>query len=332
MLIEYYCFLPEPINTDIESPKLSEKEASPAKEIVKESNKPLLPINFLKSAKKNLAEMTRDELEEFCILKIVEGIVDRSSLSDIKSKMKNLEKNIEEYKKKAMLLSKQNRDLQVVLKSVQEEQKNRPNTSITPLKITRSVGMQVLMLDHKGQKKKPPPQNANVNTPKPITRNMVQPARPQKTPSNSQNIPVPRLIPASPAKTTPSSPVTTVAKPLTPNGIRNTVSPAQKTAEKRPMTRATTSSNMTVDLTDDEPPAKVNKSSPVPPVRLVPSQNLMAPVRSQIQTNNPRKVFIPINGQGPNLVRGQTAVMLKNVTQPMGKYTNFVLIITVYLI
>ncbi|KAH9638567.1 hypothetical protein HF086_000968 [Spodoptera exigua] len=81
---------------------------------------PLIPDNFLTSAKKNIADMTREDLEEFCILKIVESIVDRSSLSDIKLKLKSVAQGVEEYRKKITMLTKQNLDLQVVLKSIQE--------------------------------------------------------------------------------------------------------------------------------------------------------------------------------------------------------------------
>ncbi|CAH2039349.1 unnamed protein product, partial [Iphiclides podalirius] len=140
----------------------------------KESHKPILPSSFLKTCKKNLADMTREDLEEFCILKIVESVVDKSNLV---------------------------------------------------------------------------------------------------------------------------------------NGMRN--SPPVLKPEKR-----TRLQSVTVDLTDDEPPSKmVSRSSPAPPVRLVPPQNLLAPQRQPftININSPRKVYIPISSpQAQNIRPGQT-ILLRSV-------------------
>lgn len=270
---------------------------------------PLLHEKFLKTCKKNLSEMTREELEEFCILKIVESVIDRSSLSEVKSKLKTLTQNIDEYNKKAKMLTKQNRDLQVVLKSIQEDQKKGLD-SIVPLKITRSVGMQVLMTDKVVQRRKGIglPSNAVVN--KQQRNPVIQSPRPQK--QQAPQIPVPRLVPANnPTLKSPTAQQPNAGKitsPL-PNGVKN-ASPIQK-GEKRTHNRI---QSVTVDLTDDEPPAKVvnrAQTPAVPPVRLVPSQNLLAPPRPAV--NSPRKVYIPISGpQGQNVRPGQT-IMLKTV-------------------
>lgn len=302
-----------------------------------EKPKPLIPDNFFKTFKKNLAEMTRDDLEEFCILKIVESVVERSNLNDTKSKLKNMALGIEEYKKKAMMLTKQNRDLQVVLKSIQEELKKKSGTAITPLKITRSVGMQVIMPDKNRRKgmvqntAASPNTNAqtnvNNNTNRP-QRNSNQNQRLQKQASTVQSIPVPRLVPATNTNVTnkPAQPSTTNnAKAATslPNGAKN-ASVTQKAAEKRAHSRV---QSVTVDLTDDEPPAKQTpKNSPVPPVRLIPSQNLLS-TRQQFTQNSPRKVYIPISGPQAQNIRPGQAVMLKNVSPSPGKLIYYFIII-----
>ncbi|XP_026327936.1 activating transcription factor 7-interacting protein 2 isoform X2 [Hyposmocoma kahamanoa] len=289
-----------------------------------EKPKPLIPDNFFKTFKKNLAEMTRDDLEEFCILKIVESVVERSNLNDTKSKLKTMALGIEEYKKKAMMLTKQNRDLQVVLKSIQEELKKKSGTAITPLKITRSVGMQVIMPDKNRRKgmvqntgaspNTNAQTNVNNNTNRP-QRNSNQNQRLQKQASTVQSIPVPRLVPATNTNVTnkPAQPSTTNnAKAATslPNGAKN-APVTQKAAEKRAHSRV---QSVTVDLTDDEPPAKQTpKNSPVPPVRLIPSQNLLS-TRQQFTQNSPRKVYIPISGPQAQNIRPGQAVMLKNVS------------------
>lgn len=265
--------------------------------------------------------MTRDDLEEFCILKIVESIIDRSSLNEIRSKLKTMAQSIDEYKKKALMLTKQNRDLQVVLKSVQEEQKKVSDTQITPLKITRSVGMQVYMTEKNTKRKVIPTVNTinvrNSRT-KPNTNTIP---RPQKT-VNNQQIPVPRLVPAnniavSKANLPPSAPnIGKVTSPL-PNGIKNST-PPPKAAEKRPHNRIQSD---TVDLTDDEPPAKMTSRNSTPPVRLVSPQNLLATRQQFPQSgsfNSPRKVYIPISGPQAQVRPGQT-IMLKSVPSP-GKF------------
>ncbi|CAH0398883.1 unnamed protein product [Chilo suppressalis] len=309
---------------DILKTNVESKEEDKLKEKVTEKpviEKPLLPENFLKSHKKSLADMTRDDLEEFCILKIVESIVDRSNLSDIKSKLKEMAQSIEEYKKKSMMLTKQNRDLQVVLKSVQEEQKKNAGSAITPLKITRSVGMQVLMTEKAGMRKKlvntTPTTNNNARNVR--TPNQSPKSQKPATPTVNQTIPVPRLIPANnpvakmPAPAGPSLQTSSQAKTPSPvpNGVRNSP-PVQKIAEKRPISRV---QSITVDLTDDEPPAKiVPRSSPAPPIRLVASQNLLAPRPPFGQTlNSPRKVYIPISGPQSQNIRPGQAIMLKTV-------------------
>ncbi|XP_026762652.2 activating transcription factor 7-interacting protein 1 [Galleria mellonella] len=293
------------------------EKVSTVKEAVEEK-KPLVPDNFLKTYKKSLNDMTRDDLEEFCILKIVESIVDRSNLSEIKAKLKTLTQNVDEYKKKVMMLTKQNRDLQVVLKSVQEEQKKKMDTIITPLKITRSVGMQVLMTEKPGIRRKPLPSSTaatlNNNNNSPNTRSGRLPIQSPRTTKQTAplQIPVPRLVPASNSAVvkTPSPISQITGKTVAPlNGVKNP-SPAQK-PEKRPHNKVQMS--VTVDLTDDEPPSKITtRSSPAtPPVRLVPPQNLMAPQRHQLSQSSPRKVYIPISGPQGNIRPGQT-IMLKS--------------------
>lgn len=287
--------------------------------------------------------MTRDDLEEFCTLKLVESIIERSNLNDIKSKLKTMAIGIEEYKKKAMMLSKQNRDLQVVLKSIQEELKKKSGNAITPLKITRSVGMQVIMPDKNRRKGTgqntgvSPNTNAQTNV---INNNTIRPQknsnqnqRLQKPATTLQTIPVPRLVPATntnvtnkPAQTTTTTTTTTNNAKATaslPNGTKNSP-PTQKTAEKRTHNRA---QSVTVDLTDDEPPAKQTpKNSPVPPVRLIPSQNLLS-ARQQFTQNSPRKVYIPISGPQSQNIRPAQTVMLKNVSSSSKLLLYFVIIL-----
>ncbi|CAH0730005.1 unnamed protein product, partial [Brenthis ino] len=281
------------------------------------SSKPLLPVNFLKSCKKNLAEMTREELEEFCVLKIVESVVDRSNLSEMNLQLKSMAHNIEDYKKKTNTLMKQNRDLQVVLKSVQEEQKKNSGQPITPLKITRSVGMQVLMMETSRKKSMAPNKFQNALPPNSVKSAKCQsPKTPKSQNQNNQQYPVPRLVPAvNNSNTNNKVPTPTPIAPKTqnnvPNGIKNSL-PTPK-PEKRSYGKMQQGNSITVDLTDDEPPSKIAQRNIAAPVRLVPQQSLLTPQRPQFanSVNTPRKVYIPISGSQNQV--GQ-AIVLKQLS------------------
>lgn len=206
-----------------------EEKVNGIEKSVKQNNitkdKPLVPLNFIKSFKTTLKDMTRDDLEEFCLLKIVEGVVERSNMSEIKSKLKTLQQNVDDWRRKAMLLSKQHRDLQLVLKTVKEEQKKRLDEIVTPLKITRSVGLQLSRVDlsstgvrtiiptkHKSavlraeQDGKTDLNSPNSKVEKPSSNLKQDKPTPSPTsPRSTYNppplvpIPVPRLVPASAA-------------------------------------------------------------------------------------------------------------------------------------
>lgn len=314
--------LPQESKVDKETVKeINEKDEQLDENIEQKpsSPKPLLPINFLKSCKRNFAEMTREELEEFCVLKIVESVVDRSNLSEMNLQLKAMSQNIEDYKKKTNTLLKQNRDLQVVLKSIQEEQKKNTGQAIAPLKITRSVGMQVLMIEAPITRKRPMPSNKfPINSPSPAKLKNQSP-KTLKGPANSTNdqqIPVPRLVPAvnnasTNNKQLTSSPLATKAQ--VPNGVRS--SPPAIKPEKRSFNKMQQGNSITVDLTDDEPPSKVVPRNVAPPVRLVPQQSLLTSQRPQFvnTVNSPRKVYIPISGSQNPVRPGQT-IMLKQVS------------------
>lgn len=299
------------IDEAVSQPK--EDEKIPA--VTSQEPKPIISKTFLQSVTKNLAEMTRNELEDFCILKLVECVVDKSNLNEIKTKMKSMTQTLEDLRKKTVALTKQNRDLQVVVKTVQEDQKKRNSYPMMPMKITRSVGMQVVLTGEKSLQKRKP---AIPTQPPPPMTPARPPARASQSPKSQikpqANIPVPRLVPASsPTLKPPPTPVTN-AKVT----IRN-VTPQRP--EKRPHNKITSpaASSETVDLTDDEPPPKITTKNPTPPVRLVPSQNLMPKTRPQFTPNtsnnsareSPRKVYIPISSNNPRPAVGKNFALSK---------------------
>lgn len=268
--------------------------------------------------------MTREELEEFCSLKIVESVMDRCNLSHLKTLIEKMADTVKEYENEILLLSKQNNVLQLAVNSVNDEQKKSVGTALAPLKITRSVGMQVLMTDKPNAKKKNPQiikASAKPNQPSPIDKTNRNPSVQKLQKNKNQSIPVPRLVPAANTNKTSPAPASNTSVPgkfsqATPvNGVRNS-SPVQK-PEKRSRVQSET-----VDLTDDEPPLKVTataKTSPATGVRLVPAQNLL-PQRPQFvpPMTSPRKVYIPISGPQSQNVRPEQTVVLKTVPPSPG--------------
>ncbi|CAH0730004.1 unnamed protein product, partial [Brenthis ino] len=83
--------------------------------------------------------------------------------------------------------------------------------------------------------------------------------------------------------------------------------------EEKPSLDSTLSSKPLPNLTDDEPPSKVDQRNIAAPVRLIPQQSLLTPQRPQFanSVNTPRKVYIPISGS-QNQVR--QAVVLKQLS------------------
>lgn len=286
--------------------------------------KPLVPTNFLSMCKKNVSEMTRNDLEEFCLLKIVESVVDKGNIGDIKTKINKMTLSLDEHKNKIKSLTKQNQDLQVVLRSVQEEL--RKNSPITPLKITRSVGIQVV----KGEmsKQKAVLQQNITSSPAKSNRppSAVNKAKRHVSPIQ-QNIPVPRLIPAKNS--------TNNVQNQTPNNkvALNTLSSTTTRAtvqkpEKRSYTKSNPGSD-TVDLTDDEPPNKIIPKPINQTVRVVSPQNLMPPQRAQM-VNSPRKVYIPIGGgvQVPSIRPATQTYMIKSLPTQSKYFNGYVKIIS----
>ncbi|XP_045525344.1 activating transcription factor 7-interacting protein 2 [Pieris brassicae] len=278
-------------------------------EIPSPPSKPLLPTNFLSLCKKNVSEMTRNDLEEFCIMKIVESVVDRGNIGEMKSQLKKMALSLDEHRNKIKSITKQNQDLQVILRSVQEA--CRKNSLVTPLKITRSVGIQVVTAEKSKQKATAPSQNnlATTSPAKPVRSPSLQNKSKQNT-TPSQNIPVPRLVPA---KSSPSNQANQTSNNKVPINLQPTaIRPAVPRPEKRPFSKSQTGSD-TVDLTDDEPPNKVVTRPGNQAVRVISPQNLMPPQRVPT-VNSPRKVYIPIGGgQVSNVRPTQQAYMLKPV-------------------
>lgn len=116
----------------------------------KEVEKRSLPLEFMKKFKKPFDKMNRKDLEELVLQKIVEAIVHKSDYSELRTKCEAQEQVIQSFRVKIQELSKQFRDLEMVHNRVVKDLENKNQSFVTPVKITRAVGLQVCLLkrDH----------------------------------------------------------------------------------------------------------------------------------------------------------------------------------------
>lgn len=130
------------------------KEAVPAEahkitlspEPTKPEQKQTLALDFLKKFKKQFDQMTKKDLEDLVIEKIVEAIVHKSEYSELRNKTEAQEQVIQSFRTKVQELSKQYRDLEMVHHRVQQDLKVRNQNIVNPIKITRAVGLQVCLM------------------------------------------------------------------------------------------------------------------------------------------------------------------------------------------
>lgn len=90
-------------------------------------------------------KLTKSDLEQFCIQKICEVIMHKTELGELSQLVKKQEQVHEQLRRDIQQLTKQARDLDIVNKKLMNELKsqNGKQKPLVPLKITRSVGLQV---------------------------------------------------------------------------------------------------------------------------------------------------------------------------------------------
>ena len=75
--------------------------------------------------------------------KFAEVISARSEIGELRRKCDLYEEDTEKWKKRAQLFQKMCSDLNTVMKRYIVDVQAKPNAGVTPIKITRSVGLQV---------------------------------------------------------------------------------------------------------------------------------------------------------------------------------------------
>ncbi|KAM8714551.1 hypothetical protein ACLKA7_014642 [Drosophila subpalustris] len=124
-------------------PKEPPIELKPAPEL-QEDVKPLR-LDFVKSFRKSFDKMTRLDLEELVLQKVVEGMLVKSEFADIRRQLDKYETTLSNYRRKIAEVSKQFLDLETVHKRVLKDLETRNSHFTAPVRITRAVGLQVGM-------------------------------------------------------------------------------------------------------------------------------------------------------------------------------------------
>lgn len=104
-----------------------------------------IALDFAEKFKKGLNQMSRKNLEEFVLEKIIEAIVHKSDYSELKKKSETQEQMIQASRVKLQELNKQYRDLEMVYARLKKDLENKNQNIVTPIKITRAVGLQVCL-------------------------------------------------------------------------------------------------------------------------------------------------------------------------------------------
>lgn len=189
-------------------------------------------LPFLRSLHgKTLSEMSRSDLEELVLQKVCEAITERSTVGELRVRCLTLERRQEKENEKFNKLRKQMTELSLVMKKYMEQQKlNKP---APPIKVTRSVGLQVFPCQGSHCHKAPvikyvqPTAAVNATPTKPDT---VPDPSSQKTPLKSPQ-PVGNVFTSSdppalvPTGTQNACKVQTPTRPIASTPIRPAVTP-----------------------------------------------------------------------------------------------------------
>ncbi|XP_058837169.1 activating transcription factor 7-interacting protein 1 [Topomyia yanbarensis] len=105
--------------------------------------KKTIRLDFLDKFKKPLEKMNRSDLEEFVLQKIVESVAFKSTIAEMRTQLDGQDVLLLGYRQKVHDLNKQFKDLEMVHERVVKDLEKKNQHFVTPVKITRAVGLQV---------------------------------------------------------------------------------------------------------------------------------------------------------------------------------------------
>ncbi|KAI4494539.1 hypothetical protein M0802_008860 [Mischocyttarus mexicanus] len=138
-------------SSNFEDEKVIKKDE---KVIKKDETNDIGNLNFIKkffrrNVKEKLPKLKQEELEELLIQKIVEAITMRGEIGRLREQAKISEKNQEATRTRCQQLAKQIKDFEMVLNRNAADRRANNDKPTIPIKINRSVGLQVnFITDH----------------------------------------------------------------------------------------------------------------------------------------------------------------------------------------
>ena len=241
--------------------------------------------------------------------KIAESLTSKSTIGDLRRKCDAYEEDVEKWKRKTQMLQKMCQDLNTVMKRYVIDVQNKQDNP-TPIKITRSVGLQVVT----DRTRRPGPASATTpssSRPSPstsITRSTpTSTAKPASTaltaspltPASSMTAKIitspktPTFTPIAPKTTIITPQPTTVIKAASPARLQALPSSVSVIPQQQATTTTTTANGSgsqkvidIVDIDSDEEDDKTKKGqTPNNGLRMVPASKL----RSNLVQVNPAK-------------------------------------------
>lgn len=102
-----------------------------------------IKLNFMRKFSTSVGKLSRSDLEELLLEKITEAIVFRTESAELRTKCEKQDEIIDNLKQRIQSITKQYNDLDMIHKRIMKDLKEKPDQPITPVKITRAVGLQV---------------------------------------------------------------------------------------------------------------------------------------------------------------------------------------------
>merc|ERR1719412_3357628 len=99
--------------------------------------------------KKSLKKLKRSEIEEIIATKCVELLTNKSEVGKLRQQVDSYQETVERWKRRAGALSKQCTDLSTVMRKYITDTKTKGRDKVAPVRITRSVGLQVMTPDQR---------------------------------------------------------------------------------------------------------------------------------------------------------------------------------------
>lgn len=196
---------------------------------------------------RKLERLTRQQLEQLCLQKIVEAVSSSSEIAELRHQLQLHEQLVDTCRKETLQIAKQYHDLQCVQTKLMHELKTKKDKQIVPLKVIRSVGLQAIIDD----KRRPnntlavPIANTRPSTVKP-TASPKPTATPKPAASPKPTPPKPVASPKPAASPKPTAPKVIMPKPNPPKVQAKTWSspkPVSPIKPAQPKTNTVNSNN-----------------------------------------------------------------------------------------